>query len=829
MHSFDIGRSVNPSEQLVTSALQASQPEAEITRETGPECGLHKQAAMHQFTKLVLVGMVVALFGGACSSGDPADPASGATCGDGACGTDEDCASCASDCGTCADNCGDTTCGPSESCTSCPFDCGACATKCGDGTCSPGEDCLGCEADCGKCAPGCGDGTCAASESCTSCSPDCGQCPDVCGDGTCGLTENCANCASDCGACAEVCGDTLCSGTETCTSCEKDCGKCAATCGNKTCDSNETCTSCPQDCGACTGTCGDKTCDSNETCSSCAQDCGACTGGSCGDKTCDANETCASCAADCGSCTTGSWTPPIGVPAPPFGIADSHTQYAGKSFNFPSGSKPYPDAGNGPYTHYVDNSKPCKDSNEGGFGSAANPLCTIPTTVPAGSVVEVHGGPYDQHGSAGKPTWTGNGTKAAPVFYRGVGAGGALPIVTNLGFPTISGSYVVVEGFLIDKAGLRTSGDHISIRFSEIRNHPSKNGVSMSGDNVVLYKNEVHHHQGDDRHGVFVGPGSKGVWLVDNYIHHNGGDGIQFCHGCTSNPPDTIYIGRNRIHSDRENSIDIKYAKNVVISENDVGKNKSAPAGQMWCFDDNSKCAVFSSGSDGAAMVIGSDGGPDNPWVIFNKVSDSARGIRIETVPTTASYIIGNSIWAIAGPAVVLEKDADPIYILANTISDVSAGIDQTWQHNFTVHAHNNIFANMKSSGSGNSSGFAMFLESNTVAPKSTAKNNLFWQNGADVKLRWGAKGSVITTKTTAGLAGFAGGANNLIGDPKLTNAASGDMHLQSGSAAIDKGFDLSSLLAAYKTTFGVSLLVDLDNKQRPTGAGWDIGADEMP
>ena len=50
-----------------------------------------------------------------------------------------------------------------------------------------------------------------------------------------------------------------------------------------------------------------------------------------------------------------SWTPPIGIPAPPFGI----TQQAGSA------------------THYVDNTKACSDS---GNGTLASPRCTIPAT-----------------------------------------------------------------------------------------------------------------------------------------------------------------------------------------------------------------------------------------------------------------------------------------------------------------------------------------------------------------------------------------------------------------------------------------------------------------
>lgn len=50
-------------------------------------------------------------------------------------------------------------------------------THCGDGVCQ--ENCNSCAQDCGACpaAPTCGDGRCDATETCTSCSGDCGNCP----------------------------------------------------------------------------------------------------------------------------------------------------------------------------------------------------------------------------------------------------------------------------------------------------------------------------------------------------------------------------------------------------------------------------------------------------------------------------------------------------------------------------------------------------------------------------------------------------------------------------------------------------------------------------
>ncbi|WP_104987788.1 DNRLRE domain-containing protein [Sorangium cellulosum] len=74
--------------------------------------------------------------------------------------------------------------------------------SCGNGVCGGDESCSTCAADCGVCPPVCGDGACGAGESCSSCAADCGACPPVCGDGVCAEgVEGCSSCASDCGVC----------------------------------------------------------------------------------------------------------------------------------------------------------------------------------------------------------------------------------------------------------------------------------------------------------------------------------------------------------------------------------------------------------------------------------------------------------------------------------------------------------------------------------------------------------------------------------------------------------------------------------------------------
>ncbi len=183
------------------------------------------------------------------------------------------------------DVCGDGTCGSTEDCNTCAADCGACPF-CGDGTCDSNENCDTCETDCGICDP-CGNGVCEVGEDCNSCPSDCisGSGPS-CGNGVCeaGDGENCNNCPSDCAS--KTKGNPK---THYC------CGASNDGCGPSQCNSD------PYSCttsSAGSYCCGDATCEGAEDSQSCEIDCPV---SSCGDNSCDFDEDSCSCAADCGS------------------------------------------------------------------------------------------------------------------------------------------------------------------------------------------------------------------------------------------------------------------------------------------------------------------------------------------------------------------------------------------------------------------------------------------------------------------------------------------------------------------------------------------------
>ncbi|MEP0843651.1 MAG: hypothetical protein HRF43_13185, partial [Phycisphaerae bacterium] len=104
-----------------------------------------------------------------------------------------------------------------------------------------------------------------------------------------------------------------------------------------------------------------------------------------------------------------AWVPPIGVPMPTFGIREQ------------APASPSPWTGTVAGFYYVDNTHSASTDASNPNGYPAKPRKTIPTDLPAGSVVEVRGGPYT-YTIGGVIPLGGNGTAAQPVFIKGVSA-----------------------------------------------------------------------------------------------------------------------------------------------------------------------------------------------------------------------------------------------------------------------------------------------------------------------------------------------------------------------------------------------------------------------
>jgi len=114
---------------------------------------------------------------------------------------------------------------------------------------------------------------------------------------------------------------------------------------------------------------------------------------------------------------------------------------------------------------------------------------------------------------------------------------------------------------------------------------------------------------------------------------------------------------------------------------------------------------------------------------------------------------------------------------------------------------NNTIFGNSASSGGGLS------------GCNGSIVNCIIWQNAADngVQLYESTTPSYSCVQDWTG-----GGTGNISDNPQLVDSAGGDFHLQSGSPCIDIGASIPGLTD------------DFEGDSRPSGSGYDIGADEF-
>lgn len=493
------------------------------------------------------------------------------------------------------------------------------------------------------------------------------------------------------------------------------------------------------------------------------------------------------------------WTTPVGIPDPLFGITQTSDMYVGKLYNYGSGSEPYKNAGNGPYTHYVDKNDPNATDDDNPFGTKTIPRKTIPSYLSPGSVVELHGGPYSYTSIAGKLLFESDGTAEEPVFIRGVDN----PVFNVEIFP--QGTYMILENIFFDHygaIGLRPINlrkvEHITIRNCEMNGSglPSAGAaVQILGtniyqvSNIVLYDNLIH-HQGDsecaeenDRHGINIPSYAENIWILNNTIHHNGGDSIQAAHNGNFTVHH-IYIAGNNLHDDRENAVDIKEATDVIISQN-----------KMYGYE------------NGDAMVVHYNS--SNVWALFNLIYSGGGGIV--SSGSSGLYIIGNIIketeqwsWESHAPdspyrsgAGIRIYNSDNFHIVNNTIYDTDVGISLRLTDTTNLSVTNNIISSVT-----NIDGYHFIIDGSHDGSK--IHHNLLYQNN---NIR---------------IAGNAG--SYMEGDPQFLNPPI-NFHLLDSSPAIDTGIN-SDVYSTFENLYSRYISVDYDIKPRPTNQ-YDIGAFE--
>jgi hypothetical protein len=509
------------------------------------------------------------------------------------------------------------------------------------------------------------------------------------------------------------------------------------------------------------------------------------------------------------------WTPPIGIPAPSFGI----TQVAP--------ARPNPWTAQVPGYYYVEPTHPSSTDSNNQYGTPARPRKLIPTTLPAGSVVEVHGTYATRHTSPSDIT--ANGTAAAPVWIRGQSST-SRPVMTRNW--EVSGSYVILENLEFANAPPDDDGivllaplNHGVLRFSDVHGNLAGGGLSVTSfssavaSDIVVYANTIHDN-GDvnatfdqDIHGIEVNSDVNHLWVVDNEMARNSGDGIQINAGSIGSAPSLhhVYVGRNVSHHNKQNGFWSKQSVDVIFSQNTAYGHRPG------------------NSSSGAGM--GFQYAPERIWFLFNNIYDNELGIYVANDNDLGtgqnSYFIGNLITnirssggfqagsAYQNAAFVLAGSRNR-YLVNNTMYQTDSGICAPGSLG-GLFMSNNVISNLTQA-----QGSHVFIEQPQTANGSDIRNTLFQ---GTVRIKWGANSPVYSlTSFQSSHPGECGGCRNA--EPMFANPAAGDFSLLPTSQAVDTGV-ADAVYTTFQTLYGISIARDFVGTPRPQGAAWDMGAYE--
>jgi hypothetical protein len=512
---------------------------------------------------------------------------------------------------------------------------------------------------------------------------------------------------------------------------------------------------------------------------------------------------------------SAQWTPPIGIPAPSFGITNV------------APAVPNPWTASTPGFYYVEPTNAGSTDTSNTYGTPAKPRKTIPWSLPAGAVVELHGIYDTSHSSPA--TIVSNGTASAPVFIRGVSTA-SRPLARRSW--EIRGSYLIVEniefGPLPDQSDTGSMvvllpSDHVAVRHNDVHGLPVLGGgigvvnwevpygVIYTGpgylDNIVLWDNLIHDN-GDlnatfdqDVHGVSVSDHVRYLWVVDNQIYRNSGDGIQI------NAQDTmtasthhIYVGRNVSHHNKQSGFWVKSAADVIFSQNESYGHRPSNSSLGQC--------------------MGGQYGPDWVWFLYNHVHDCEFGITQMSDNQEHShwFLIGNIIenihrsqasdpsdsWA---PSAIMMSGGYERHVINNTIYNTDSGVNISTPVGTLEIADNIISTITQPLASHVLIGFAQ------IAANTSFHHNLLF---GDPRVDW-ANGQ--THLTAAQLAT----ALSLSSDPQFVNAAGGDFHILTTSPAKNAA-EFNSVHATFQARYGVSIAFDAAGRARQ-GTTTDMGA----
>ncbi|HZP49283.1 MAG TPA: right-handed parallel beta-helix repeat-containing protein [Vicinamibacterales bacterium] len=498
-----------------------------------------------------------------------------------------------------------------------------------------------------------------------------------------------------------------------------------------------------------------------------------------------------------GAAAAEPWTAPAGIPTPEFGIAETA----------PRPPSPWSQGVAGFY--YVDASRREATDDNNPFGTPAHPRQSIPLSLPPGAVVELHGS-YDRAHSSPNGLHA-HGTAAQPVFIRGASAT-ARPLVR--GPWELTATYTILENLdfgpldanRTGELAVVAPGDHVAVRASDVHGNANGGGlgaVSWSPtaflDHVVFAGNTIHDNGNvradfdQDVHGIAVSANVSRLWVVDNELYRNSGDGIQI-NGGRDGQASThhIYVARNIAHDNKQTGFWTKQATDVIFAEN--------------------LCFGHRPGNSSYGQCMGLQYAPERVWFVSNHIHDCDFGIALSSDSDMGTgrsvFVVGNVIHRIhhsgeynpgtgwSNAAIMMAGETVHV-VMNNTISDVDAGINSPIGGTNVVV--NNIIANVTEPD-----GNTVFVERGSPGPETIVRDNVFGV-GARVRLGDRVFGSLELRMAPNRILGRTGEASLFV-DPRGE-----DFRLASPAGDPQRApADVAKVAAAYRALYGVDLPIDV-------------------
>lgn len=267
------------------------------------------------------------------------------------------------------------------------------------------------------------------------------------------------------------------------------------------------------------------------------------------------------------------WTPPVGIPAPPFGINEV-----------------------------------CSTTNLVQVSSGSLP----PASISAGQTVVLNGS------RSGSRTVSFSGSASNPACLKG--APGNTWTSGSFG---ASGSYGIIDG-VVGTNGTQSgaSGHHLALRNVSLTGTPNVDHTSgmffSNGSDIVVYKSfvtkfgNVSASTDQDAHGIQVGRGITRIWILDSESSYHSGDGVvinpyPYSDSGLYNSTRFVYVGRNNLHHNKQTCGWSKGSQDIIWSENS-------------CHD------LVASGSS-YGQGFGFQYETQRSWFIRNVVSNTTVGI----------------------------------------------------------------------------------------------------------------------------------------------------------------------------------------------------------